>query len=164
MQRKIKSMITKEFIEGAKELNAILEYAPNEYVEKIPKKLREFFKEIESKEYEPKIDPNLELDKQELLPKTKDLITVIYRNYWCTKEEREELDKILIENDRKYEKELREKYNPDDIFKNRNVGGAAFDDTQYQENITKGINELPVEIKESLFRRVVKFLKNVFKR
>ena len=103
-------MVTKEFAEASTELNKILEYLPNEYIEKIPTKLINFFKKVESKEYDANIDPYIELRKQKLLPKTKVLLTMLYRNYWCEEQERKELDKVLIENDKKYEEELREKY------------------------------------------------------
>ena len=66
-----------------------------------------------------KIDPYKTLDNQDMKPKTKTLLTIIYREYWCNEEERAELDKILIENDKKHETEIREKYNPDNIFKKR---------------------------------------------
>lgn len=111
-------MVTKEFAEASAEINEILKYVPKEEVEKIPSKLREFFREISSKDYVTNINPNMPLDKQQIKEKTKDIIALIYRNYWCSEEERKELDQKLIENDKKFEEELREKYNPDNIFKN----------------------------------------------
>ena len=111
-------MVTKEFAEASAEINEIFKYLPKEEVEKIPSKLREFFKEVSSKDYVTNINPNMPLDKQQIKEKTKDIIALIYRNYWCSEEERKELDQKLIENDRKFEEELREKYNPDNIFKN----------------------------------------------
>lgn len=114
-------MITKEFSEEISELNKILSYMPLEYVEKIPEKLRNFFKEFESKTYIPNINPGKAIDEQNIKEGTKDLITIIYRNYWCDKEEKDKLNKILIENDKKYEDELRKKYNPNNLFKNKNT-------------------------------------------
>lgn len=111
-------MVTKEFAEASAEINEIFKYLPKEEVEKIPSKLREFFKEVSSKDYVTNINPNMPLDKQQIKEKTKDIIALIYRNYWCSEEERKELDQKLIENDKKFEEELREKYNPDNIFKN----------------------------------------------
>lgn len=111
-------MVTKEFAEASAEINEILKYMPKEEVEKIPSKLREFFKEVSSKDYVTNINPNMPLDKQQIKEKTKDIIALIYRNYWCSEEERKELDQKLIENDKKFKEELREKYNPDNIFKN----------------------------------------------
>ena len=93
-------MITNEFAEASAEINEILGYLPTEYVEKIPAKLREFFNKVKKVDYVSKIDPYKQLDEQELTPKTKILLTVIYRNYWCNEEERAELDEILIENDK----------------------------------------------------------------
>ena len=110
-------MVTKEFAEAAAEINEILKYLPEEYINKIPSKLRDFFEKVEDKDYITNIDPYKTLDKQDLKPKTQTLLTILYREYWCNDEEKAELDRILIENDKKYEEELREKYNPDNIFK-----------------------------------------------
>lgn len=149
-------MITNEFAEAAAEINEILSYLPNEYVQKIPKKLRDFFEKVKSNNYILKIDPYKSLEEQELKPKTKTLLTIIYRNYWCNEEEKEELDKILIENDRKYEEELREKYNPDDIFKNRDNRNIQVNNTQ---------NNLPMEIKkENLFIKIWNFIIKLIKK
>ena len=144
-------MITKEFAEATTEINKILSYLPTEYIEKIPIKLRKFLKDVESKEYIPNIDPYKQLDEQDIKPKTKTLLTIIYRNYWCNEQERAELDKKLIENDKKYEQELREKYNPDDIFKKKRKTS-----TNVQEN------NLLMEIKkESLWKRLINYIKNI---
>ena len=125
-------MVTKEFAEASAEINEILKYLPKEEVEKIPSKLREFFKEVSSKDYVTNINPNIPLDKQQIKEKTKDIIALIYRNYWCSEEERKELDQKLIENDRKFEEELREKYNPDNIFKN-NVTTTKEEESEVKE-------------------------------
>ena len=125
-------MVTKEFAEASAEINEILKYMPKEEVEKIPSKLREFFREISSKDYVTNINPNIPLDKQQIKEKTKDIIALIYRNYWCSEEERKELDQKLIENDKKFEEELREKYNPDNIFKN-NVTTTKKEESEVKE-------------------------------
>lgn len=125
-------MVTKEFAEASAEINEILKYMPKEEVEKIPSKLREFFREISSKDYVTNINPNMPLDKQQIKEKTKDIIALIYRNYWCSEEERKELDQKLIENDKKFEEELREKYNPDNIFKN-NVTTTKKEESEVKE-------------------------------
>lgn len=145
-------MVTKEFSEATTEINKILSYLPTEYVEKIPIKLRKFFLDVQSKEYIPNIDPYKQIDEQNLKPKTKILLTIIYRNYWCTEQEKVELDKILIENDRKYEEALREKYNLDDIFKNK----------QKSSTIVQNSN-VSIEIKkESFIRRLLENIKKLF--
>ena len=148
-------MITNEFAEASAEINEILGYLPTEYVEKIPAKLREFFNKVKKVDYVSKIDPYKQLDEQELKPKTKTLLTVIYRNYWCNEEERAELDKILIENDKKYEEELRERYNPDNIFKKKEI---------IEEKVETIQDNLPMIVKENIFTKVWNFIKNILKR
>lgn len=147
-------MITNEFAEASAEINEILGYLPTEYVEKIPAKLREFFNKVKKVDYVSKIDPYKQLDEQELKPKTKILLTVIYRNYWCNEEERAELDEILIENDNKYEEELRERYNPDNIFKKKEI---------VEEKVETIQENLPAEIKQNLFTKVWNFIKRLLK-
>lgn len=149
-------MITNEFAEASAEINEILGYLPTEYVEKIPAKLRDFFNKVKKADYVSKIDPYKQLDEQELKPKTKTLLTVIYRNYWCNEEERAELDKILIENDKKYEEELREKYNPDNIFKKKEI---------VEEKVETIQSNLPAEIKkESFVKKLFNYIKGLFRK
>ena len=151
-------MVTKEFSEAAKEINEILKYIPEEEVNKIPVKLREFFKEIESKEYVVNINPDIPLDKQELKEKTKDIVALIYRNYWCSEEEKKELDQKLIENDKKFEEELREKYNPDNIFKN--IVTTTKKEEIIEEN--NGQQSLVVRDTEKWYQKFLNFIKNLF--
>lgn len=144
-------MITNEFAEATTEINIILKYLPIEDVEKIPIKLRKFFQKVESKTYIPLIDKDKPLEEQKLKEKTKDLLTILYRNYWCNDIEKKELDKILIENDVKYEQELRERYNPDKLFKNN-----------LEENIKQ--TSLVEYKKESIIKRIFNRILGFFRR
>ena len=145
-------MVTKDISEAAKEINEILKYIPEEEVNKIPVKLREFFKEIESKNYVVNINPNILLENQDLKEETKDIIALIYRNYWCSEEEKKELDQKLIENDKRFEEKLREKYNPDNIFKN-NVSSE-------KEEIKD--QSLVVTNTEKWYKKFLNFIKSIF--
>ena len=148
-------MITNELKIAAKEFNEILNnIVPNEYLLKIPKKFRNFLKEIEDKDYICKIDVNKDIDKQDITEKTKDLITIVYRNYWCNEEERENIDRILTENEKKYQEELMQRYNPDDLFKK-----------QKEVNISSYENLSLIEYKKNtIFDKIKDFIKNIFKR
>ena len=154
-------MVTKEFAEASAEINEILKYLPKEEVEKIPSKLREFFKEVASKDYVTNINPDLPLDKQQIKEKTKDIIALIYRNYWCSEEERKELDQKLIENDRKFEEELREKYNPGNIFKN-NVTTTKKEELEVKEE--KIEQSLVPQETEKWYQRFLDMVKRWFKK
>ena len=154
-------MVTKEFAEASAEINEIFKYLPKEEVEKIPSKLREFFKEVSSKDYVTNINPDLPLDEQNIKEKTKDIIALIYRNYWCSEEERKELDQKLIENDKKFEEELREKYNPDNIFKN-NVTTTKKEEPEIKEE--KIEQSLVVQETEKWYQRFLNMIKRWFKK
>ena len=154
-------MVTKEFAEASAEINEILKYMPKEEVEKIPSKLREFFKEASSKDYVTNINPDLPLDEQNIKEKTKDIIALIYRNYWCSEEERKELDQKLIENDKKFEEELREKYNPDNIFKN-NVTTTKKEESEVKE--AKIEQSLVPQETEKWYQRFLDMVKRWFKK
>lgn len=154
-------MVTKEFAEASAEINEILKYMPDEELKKIPSKLRDFFREVASKDYVTNINPNLPLDEQEIKEKTKDIIALIYRNYWCSEEERKELDQKLIENDRKFEEELREKYNPDNIFKN-NVTTTKKEEPEIKEE--KIEQSLVVQETEKWYQRFLDMVKKWFKK
>lgn len=104
------------------EVDAILDLLETEAVEKIPLKVREFFKREKDKNYIPKISEDFsELDNMELMRETICLLTILDINYWCeTEEERQFILNKLKDNDRIKEEELRERYNPDNIFKSKN--------------------------------------------
>lgn len=103
------------------EVDAILELLEDEYVNRIPAQVREFFKKEKNKEYILNIRSDIGLDGQKIKAETISLLTLLQINYLCdSEEERKEILKELQENDRLKEEELREKYNPDNIFKNRN--------------------------------------------
>lgn len=135
------------------EVDAILDMLETEAVEKIPLKVREFFKSEKDKKYIPKISEDFsEIDNMELMRETICLLTILDINYWCeTEEEKQEILNELYENDRLKEEELREKYNPDNIFKNKN-------------KIVESINNESVALIEYKERNVIKkILDKIFK-
>lgn len=109
--------VSKEYSIAATEILDILNYLPKELSDKIPHQLLEFFKEVSMEGYKPQFNYSGGFEKINFTPKTKALLAMIYRNYLCSEEERKEFDKKLFGNEEKYQQELREKYNPTDIFK-----------------------------------------------
>ena len=72
-------------------------------------------------------------------------------NYWCDNEkEKLELKQILKNHEDKYQQELRNKYNSEDIFKKH-----------IQENIVKNQVSM-IEYKEPLFKRFISKIKSIF--
>ena len=102
------------------EVLLILSYMEQKYVDMIPKKLLELFNEEKDKNYQPNINPNISLAEQNLQRKTLTLLAMLNLNYWCKNEnEKQEMLKMYSENDKKIEAEMRERYNPDNLFKKR---------------------------------------------
>lgn len=90
-------MTYEDYADLAAEMNILFRYIDDELVEKIPTKIIEFFQDIASPTFKSKIDPRFPLDEQYLLPSTECMLTLLYRQYWCSPEEREEIDKMLTE-------------------------------------------------------------------
>ena len=111
-------MINVEYTEAIVEVLDILENSDDEINKKIPEKLIEFWRRNKSKTYKPNLDHNKPLNEMNLKDKTKDIITMVYLNYLCNKNEKEITLDTIRENEENYQLMIREKYNPDDIFKN----------------------------------------------
>ena len=150
----MENYILKEYAE----VDKILSYMEIKYVEKIPKKMKELFKSEKLQGYEPKIDKDLPLDQQNLQRKTLAILTLLNLNYWCeSQEEKQELIKAYSENDKKREKEMREKYNPDNIFKKNNAA-------KEMEKVTEDVILLVEYKEESFIKKLLNKIKRLFKR
>lgn len=99
------------------EVNCFLELIGKELSNKIPLKLRDFFKREMDANYIPNINPQIPIKEQNLKRKTIAIIAGLNLQYWCKEDRKQELLEIYSNNEKKYQEELREKYNPDDIFK-----------------------------------------------
>lgn len=136
------------------EVDAIINMLETEAVEKIPLKVREFFKNEKDKKYIPKFSENFfDIDNIELMRETICLLTILDINYWCeTEEEKQLILNKLEDNDRIKEEELRERYNPDNIFKNKvneNINSESVALIEYKER----------SIIKRVFDKIFRFLK-----
>ena len=126
----------------------------------VPEKLREFFKKEKDPNYYKGINPNIPIKNQNLKEETLAIIALLNLQYWCDdEEEKERLKKVYAENEEKYFKYMREKYNPENIFEKNNT-------EEFTDSI-KEINEnLPdvTEYKHSIFKKIWRKLKRLFTR
>lgn len=138
------------------ELYQILNLLGNEYIDKLPKSLFNMLEEKRDINYNPQYTDDIPLDKQNIKKETISIIALLHLNYWCENEnEKLELKKILKNNEDRYQQELRNKYNPDDIFKKHN------EDKNVTDNDIQ--NEVAlVEYKESIFKKFINKIKNIF--
>ena len=138
------------------EVDKILSFMEIRYVEKVPKKMREMFKNEKLQDYEPNIDKNIPLEEQQLERKTLAILAMLNLNYWCeNEEEKEELIRAYSNNDKKRNEELREKYNPDNIFKNKNKEREV-------EQITEEITAIAEYKKENFIKKLLNKIKRLF--
>lgn len=101
------------------EIDEILNLLEDRYREKVPEKVRNFFKEEKMVDYVPTIDIKIPLIQQNLKRETIVLLSILNLIYWCdTLEEKQEILDELSNNE-KEKQDLLEKYNPDNLFKKR---------------------------------------------
>ena len=147
-----------EYRKAFTEVNAIIHLMPEELVDKIPSKFRVMLEEEEDKDYYPNIKEPLE--EQKLKEETIIILGLIYRDFLCSPEERKELQekdaKELQEVKMAMEQEMREKYNPDDIFKNRRK------DNPEEQSYTGNTSMIVVE--EKWYQKIFQIIKKLFKR
>lgn len=102
------------------EVCTILNMLEDEYKERVPKNVINFFEEERDKEYNPIINVNIPLEKQNLRRKTIVLLAILNLNYWCdSEEEKQEILDSFSKNEelkRLKEKELTENYNINNLF------------------------------------------------
>lgn len=136
------------------EVDNFIELLDEYYKNKIPKKLREFFKNEKEEKYIKIIYRNIPIKEQNLLQETLSLIAFLNLQYWCDdEEERKRLRKIYTENEKTSMKQMRLKYDINNIFKERRK--------EVIEEETKD-NVAMIRYKDSLIQRIVNKIKKIF--
>ena len=150
-------MIDIRLREAITEVLEILKNADNTYMEKLPEKFKKFLNDNKSTSYIPEIDFSKELKDLKIRKETKELLGIMYLNYWSNDEEKKEYVKLLSENEKKYQEELTEKYNPDSLFKK----------TAKQDDINEQVvtNEVAIiKYEESLLKKIWNKILSIFKK
>jgi len=135
------------------EIDEFLGLLNDEQRNKIPQKLREFFREEKDGDYIKGINPNEPIKNQNLKEETLGIIALLNLQYWCEDEnEKQRLKEIYAKNEKVYQEMLQVAFNPDDIFKKR---------TQPIEN-ERVENTQMVVYKESFIKKLISKIKNIF--
>ena len=137
------------------EIDEFLGLLSEEQRNKIPKKLREFFKEEKDQEYKKGINPNIAIKNQDLKEETLGIIALLNLQYWCEDEnEKQRLKEVYAKNEQVYQEMLQVAFNPDDIFKKRTSNA--------EKELEQAENTQIVEYKEPIikriFNKILKFL------
>ncbi len=147
-------MIAENYACAYKEVIEVLKYTKKEDVNKIPKYRILLWKTNMKKDYEFKINPDKTLEEQNLSNEAKAIIANIFKKYWATDYQKERIEKKEKYDMEQLEKERYEKYNPNDIFKNKKT------EIIQEEIITDNVSM--VEYKESIFKKIIDKIKNIF--
>lgn len=143
------------------EVYQIIEYMEPELKEKIPEKLIKQISEKRDKDYVFKYDTNKPLLEQDMYDESKHLISALYINYICDDDEKREILNICSENDKKYEEELRKKYDVNNLFSSNSSESEVGEEKieQYGENISNLIKQK----EKGIFAKIWDKIKSIFK-
>ena len=148
-------MLNSEYCEAISETLDILNHTDIKYIKKIPNDFLDFLKQNALSDYVSKLDHSVPMNEMNLKEETKNLLGSIYRNWWCSEEEKEKYEKIIQENHIKEQEELKKNYNAKEIFK------------KHTENINNNSAKGSVTIvnkKESIFKSIINKIKTFFKK
>ena len=140
------------------EVLEILKHVPEEETKKIPEIIMLFLEENKDNTYEYTFNADVPINEQPISNITKSILANFYRDYIALPEEREEILEREKYELQEYERVQREKYPPDDVFKNRQRNIVVNqEENQFNHN-------LPVVIEETnIFTKLINFIKNIFK-
>lgn len=138
--------------EAFSEIDEIFKLMPISFINKIPTKFRDMIHNEKSKEYQPIIEEPLE--NYTLKDETIIILSLIYRDFLCSKEEKERLKMRDVQRMKEVEEELREKYNVDNLFKNRQKG------QEYEQVQTN--NSLLVIEEKKWYKKIFNIIKRFF--
>ena len=137
------------------EILKIIEYLPDSEYQKIPQKLIDQFQEKSDKEYVFEIQSEDDFENKKLLKETEYIMYALYRNYLSDEEEREKLMRLEKQAHNDSEENKRIKYNPDDIFENK--------DKKVTDSSEKISNEVAMtQYNKSIFKKIWNKILRIF--
>ena len=150
-----------EYSNSLFELNEILKILDNNLVKKIPESLINLINNDKSTSYDFHLDYSKPLSEQKLSETTQLLLTSILLKYWCNEEEKQQILIAMRENENKHQEELKEKYNPNDLFKNKS---NTFVNNNTQEQCVEQQMQMIEYKQESWIKKLFSKIKNFFKK
>ena len=141
-----------EYIQAYTEVYCILKYFPKEFLNKLPAKLLNMIQSKLDEKYMINVDVKRNLLNQNLSKKARDILVVLKYNFWSNEDEKEKLKKKIYENETKFHNELSEKYNTDNLFKNKDSNTTIETNT---ENVSM------IEYKETWINKLMNKIQNL---
>ena len=150
--------MTDSYARAYTEVLEILKYLPIEEYKRIPKEKIDFYNKNKDANYSYNFDNTKPLEEQKISREANAIIVTLFRDFFANETQKEKLEVILKQNERKHEQELREKYNPDNIFKNQTISTAPI---QNEPVVTE---TAMIEYKETVFDKIKNWFKSLFAR
>ena len=107
------------YAKACTEVLEILSHFSEEDFSKIPTDKIDFFEKNKDEDYQYKIDPDIDLSKQYISDEANAIIVGLYKEYFATEHQKNVIDDILKHNQVLEDRENSVKYNPDDLFKDK---------------------------------------------
>ena len=140
-----------EYSKSISEVLDILQHTKKEDVDRISPQFIEFLNNNKCHNYIPNLDHTKRIKEMGLSETTIGLLLVISSKFWCTQEQRRVFENRLIENEKKYQEELREKYNLNNLLKNKETRAETVESSVSIE-----------KYKESIFTKIRNWFKRNF--
>lgn len=152
-------MINQKYKNAYKEILEILKFMPKDELSKIPEEKIEYFEKNKNADYNFVFDSSVSLEEQNISREAKAIILNLYNDYFLSDNQKEKLSDILKLNEKKYQEKQREKYNPNDIFKENKDTSSIQLDNEIVDN-----KNLPVEIESNnnIFKKIINKLRSLF--
>ena len=129
---------------------------PKQKYDLLPKKLIDLFEKYKDYNIGGKIDLEKSYEEQEISQMAKDMIFIITYNYWLTEEQKCSVLKQMEINEEK----LYEKYNSDNLFKNK----KTYQEESIEINSTQTSTQMIKTDNQNFIQKIINFFKNIFKK
>lgn len=137
----------------------MLRFLPEEEYKKIPKDKIEIYEKNKDINYIFKYNPDNEAEENNILKEANAIIIKLFLDYFATDNQKIKINEILKNNLEEQEEFKREKYNPDDLFKNTHKElTLEINEETPKENTDTAL----IEYKESFLIRLKNFILKIF--
>ena len=135
------------------EVLEIIKYFPQNEYSKIPNTIIEYYKNNMDKNYSFSINPQINLEEQNISKEALSIIILLFRDYFATDKQKETLENLLNQNQEKKNARLIKEY-PTDVFKNK----KGIRNTYEKEQKNFAMVEYKEPILKKFFNRLLIFL------
>jgi len=136
------------------EVDEFLSLLGEEQINKVPKQLRELFREEKDHNYTKNINPNTPIKDQNLMEETLAIIALLNLEYWCEDEqEKARLRKIYSNNEKAYNEVFQIAFDPNKIFNKQSETADSY--SKEETNV--------IPYKESFIKKIINKIINMFR-